>query len=151
MNIQSLLRSLEVELKEAGNIPFSSKQAVDVAACMEIIRQIQGNLPEEIAQSDLIIREKQQILQDAEMEAEAMIQDTQHQINQMVDEHAITIKARQMARDIINNAQEDGRKIRVGAKSYAEQVLTDLEKDVQNWLAELRRNKDELRNSGTGR
>lgn len=145
MNVQSLLRKLEAELKEGGNIPFSSKQSVDVDACLDILQQIQGNLPEAIAQSELIVREKQQILQDAEMEAEAMIQDAQHAIAQMVEEHAIALKARQMARDIINNAQEDARQIRTGARSYAEQVLTDLEREVQSCLAELRRNKDELR------
>ena len=85
MSIQNLLRDLETELKNSGSIPFSAKRSVEVDYCLDILDQIRAAIPEEIAQSELIIREKQQILEDAEMEADAILQDASNKAAQPPD------------------------------------------------------------------
>jgi len=145
MNILSLLDSLEDELDKGRSVPFMGKYLVDRDACLEIIRQIRINLPEEIKQAEMIRQERQRILIDAQKEAEITVQEAENRIKTLIDENEITKRAYQRAQEIVVNAQRNAKEIRLGAKEYADEILAELQEIIEENLRLIHKNRSELK------
>ena len=128
MNIFNLLDALEDELESGVNVPFAGKALVDREKCLDIIRDIRLNLPEEIRQGELLKQERQRILIEAQKEAEAIIRDAEQRIEGIIDNNEVTQRAYQQAREIMENCKRSAREIRLGANEYADNLLKQIEK-----------------------
>ena len=73
MNIAVLLDYLQEELEAGSNMPFSQKTAVDSGKCLDLINDMRTTLPREITEAEGILNEKNNILYEAEREAEKII------------------------------------------------------------------------------
>ena len=85
MNIFELMDLLEDELENSPNIPLSSKKRVDVERFYSILDEMREELPEEIRKSELLLREKQFILDDARVQADATVREAERRAKQMVE------------------------------------------------------------------
>lgn len=144
MNILNLLDLLEDELEKGASIPFSGKSLVNRDKCLDIIRDIRLNLPDEIKQAEWIKKERQRILVDAQREAETIVQEAEQRIKSMIDENEITQRAYLASREIIETAQENAKEIRLGAKEYADSLLQEIDSYLLQHLEVLRNNRQEL-------
>jgi hypothetical protein len=144
MNIFELMDLLEDELENSPNIPLSSKKRVDVERFYSILDEMREELPEEIRKSELLLREKQFILDDARVQADATIREAERRAKQMVEENEITQMAQRNAEEIIAAAQRNSKEIRLSARSYADDVLSDLESYVKEYYDLIRKNRDSL-------
>ena len=72
------------------------------------------------------------------------MRDAQAQMARMIDEHEITIKAREEATDLIEDATRQSTDIRNSAIKYTHDILTDLEDQLAEILTFVTRNKKEL-------
>lgn len=147
MNILSLLDVLEDELENGRVVPFTHRALISKEKCLDIIRDIRLNLPEEIKQAEWIKKERQRILLEAQKEAETIVKEAELQIKVLVDQHEITQRAYQHSREIIENAQNNAKEIRVGAKEYADGLLEEIERYIEEQLDLVKGNRHEL-NSG---
>lgn len=148
MNIFELMSLLEEELENSPNVAFSgNKKRVDMERIDEILAEIRQNLPEEIRQAELVRKEKQAILDDARIQSEAMIRDAERKSRELVEEHEITKIATQKGEEYIASAQKNAREIRLGARGYAEDMLNDLEKYMNEYIEAIRRNRESLSKS----
>jgi len=126
MNVFSLLDILEDELENGKPVPLLGKVMVDRDKCLDIIRDIRLSLPEALERAEMITRERQRILAEAQKEAETLLKEAEQHIKALVDEHEITQMAYQQSREIIENAQESAKKIRLGAREYADEILQEV-------------------------
>ncbi|MDL2289178.1 hypothetical protein LJB83_00250 [Clostridia bacterium OttesenSCG-928-F22] len=145
MNINDLLNELEKELEESSNLPLTSKKIVDREFIMEIINDMKEALPEELSEAKMLVNEKQRILADAQKEADAMMNDVNARIDQLVDETEIMAKAYEKAERVIENAQNTAAEIRLGAQAYADEILQDAERYMMDYLDIIRQNREELK------
>ena len=75
MNVEELLEMLEETLEAGTIVPFSaSKRMVDVDRMRDIIDEVRNNLPDEIRESKKIVNDREQIMQNARIESENIIQ-----------------------------------------------------------------------------
>jgi len=146
LNILNLLDILEDELESGVNVPFARKVLIDKERCMDIIKDIRLNLPDEIKQAELLKKERQRILVEAQKEAETIIKDAEQRIEALVDNHEITQRAYQQAREIIENCQNSAKEIRLGANEYADSLLEQIENYLMEQIEILRKNRQELNN-----
>jgi vacuolar-type H+-ATPase subunit H len=145
VDILILLNALEDEIENAKGIMFSSKVCVDREKCLELIRDIRLNLPDEIKKAQWIKNERQRILIDAQREAETIIKDAESKIKFLVDENEISRRAYEQSQAILANAQQSAKEIRFGSTEYADRVLRTLEKNIEKILESVRNNRHELR------
>lgn len=145
MNVLALLEYLDEELSSASNVPLSNKCAVDREKCLDIINDIREGLPNEILEAEDINKEKNQILYDAEKEAEQVIEDASEKVDLLVDQNKITQMAYDKAEQIIQGAENSGREIRLSANEYVEDILADLESYIQRNLDIVRQNRSQMR------
>ncbi len=175
MEVMLLLDALEDILEKAPNLPLSSKSMINKAELHEIIKDIRIKLPDEIKQAQWIKEERQKILMEAKKEAEALrkdcedkaarIKEERHRvlaeaekeaeilkreadkkIQELIDESDIMKKANEQAKEVIIAAQIDAKKIRLGSKAYADELLAELEKHTAGVIETIRNNRDELKN-----
>jgi len=175
MEVMLLLDALEDILEKAPNLPLSSKSMINKEELQEIIKDIRIKLPDEIKQAQWIKEERQKILieakkeaetlkreneekllrikedrqrilAEAEKEAEILKKEADRKIQELIDESDIMKKAQEQAKEIIIAAQIDAKKIRLGSKAYADELLAELEKHAAGIIETIRNNRDELKN-----
>lgn len=121
-----LLNELEHELTQTKKGLFSDKSLVDADACLDIIDEIRESLPNEIERAQNIMKERRQILVDAEEEAKQCIATAQQTADQMVAEDEITRNAEIEAKQIIDSARQSAKELKLSAKNYAVDLLNEL-------------------------
>ncbi len=175
MDVMLLIDALEDILDKSAGIPLSNKVIVHKEELLDIIKEIRMKIPDEVKQAQWIkeerqkilieakkeaesIRkecedklqrlkdERQRILAEAEKEAEIMRMEADQKLQSLIDESEITKKATEQAKELITAAQQDAKKIRLGSKIYADDVLADLEDRVYNVMETIRNNREELKN-----
>lgn len=93
-----------------------------------------------------IREERHRILAEAEKEGALKLQEADKKIQSKIDESEIVKKANDQCREIIGSAQQDAKKIRLGARSYADDILAELEKQTSKIIDTIKSNRDELKN-----
>ncbi|NMA96081.1 MAG: ATPase [Clostridiales bacterium] len=146
MDILDLLEVLEDELESGSSMPFTGKTLINSEHCLNIIRDIRLNLPDEIKQSQWIKREKDRILIEAQKEAELILKETKEHRRQLIEENEITQRAYDQSREILESAQAAAKEIRLGARYYADKVLEEVESYIKQQLEIVMENRSQLSN-----
>ncbi len=123
MDLLTLIDSLTEKIESASSIPLSGKSLIDKDEIIEIIENIRLNLPDELKQAKWIKEERQRILDEANKEAEAKLEQAKSQIISMMSETEIAKQARELASDIENKANANASEIKMGILKYSDQIL----------------------------
>lgn len=145
MEILNLLDALEDLFEQSTSIPFSKKVLVDSSEGLDLIKEIQLKLPDEIKQAKWVKEERQRIIMEAQKEAEEIIKEAENRIIAMIDEHEITRKAYEKKTEIIDVANSKAREMTEGTISYIDDKLAAVENLLQEELEIIRANRKELK------
>ena len=122
--------------------PFD--EHLDIAAAFEIMDDIRDTFPVEFAQARQIVRERQGLLDDADAEANRMVEDARAQAMTIASEQEIVRISQQQADQILADARELERQTRAGAEDYADEVFGHVEQSLDTLLSNVRRCRDRL-------
>ena len=145
MEILTILETLEDLVERCTSVPFSGKCLIDREEVLEIVKEMRLKLPDDIKQAKWVKEERQRILLEAQKEANNILKDAENKIASLVDEHEITKQAYEQANEIIANAQKNAREMRLGAREYADGVLSKVEEILNDTAAVIRTNREELK------
>jgi vacuolar-type H+-ATPase subunit H len=140
-----LLDQLQETLTQAKGLPFSDNCIVDRQDVLYWVNQIRENLPEEVRQARWIVEQNRQVVASARQKAESILRETEQRSAIMIDEHEITLRAREMAQSTIDQANQAAWQIRVASTDYARQRLTEIENQLTDILVKVQKNKKELK------
>ena len=147
--IEELLDELADRIEQSKPVLGNSqKRQVEIGPIFEILDEIRDIFPEELRQARIIVRDRQGMIEAAELDANRILQDAERQADQIASESEITRIAEAKAQDIINEAMDREREMRVGAEDYADQIFANLETNLDNLLKNVTRCRQRL-NSGT--
>lgn len=143
--VMGLIDELSILLEDAKPVfGKSNLKQVDAVAAFQIIDEIRDLFPSEFAQSRQIVRERQSLLDDAEAEANRMIEDARSQAMTIASEQEIVRIAQQQADTIMADARELERETRAGAEDYADEVFSHVEQSLDTLISNVRRCRDRL-------
>lgn len=147
MAIEEHIEQLE-NLIVSGRVPGTSRCLVNVEKFTEALQAIRGNLPEEMANAESVLRQKESIIKQAELEA--------RRIRTYADEEATTIResaeenargateaAEQRAkrliedREVVKAADKRAEEIVAEAEERAKEIVAQAENDAQSKLGEV--------------
>ena len=81
MNVEELLELMEETLEAGTAVPFAaSKRVVDVDRMRDIIDEVRNNLPDEVRESKKIVNDREQIMKNARIESESIIQQAEEKL-----------------------------------------------------------------------
>ena len=145
--VLGLLEELSILLEDAKPVGFgrnNNLRQVDIQAAFEIMDEIRDTFPSEFAQARQIVRERQGLLDDADAEANRMVEDARSQAMTIASEQEIVRISQQQADQILADARELERQTRAGAEDYADEVFNHVEQSLDTLLSNVRRCRDML-------
>ena len=113
----------------------------------EILDEIRDIFPEELRQARIIVRDRQGMIEAAEIDANRILEDAERQAEHLAGEEEVVRLAEQRAQEVIDDAMAREREMRVGAEDYADQIFANLETNLDNLLKNVTRCRQRL-NSG---
>lgn len=127
MDIQHLVDRLEDLIDEGRHVPFSKFTLIDEERALEIIDQMRISVPEQIEKASRLINQRDRLLAQANEEATRVVQLAREKSEEMVGRDSIVQKARNQARNIVEQAHREASGIRADADAYVIEVLNALE------------------------
>lgn len=108
--LMTLLDYLQDALENGSTVPLTSKRLVDANMCLDILKDIRGNLPLAIQYAEQVLRDRERILSTAERTAASKIQAADVRANAALDDAAarsqeILEQAESRADKIIKDAE----------------------------------------------
>ena len=150
--VYDLFRMLEISLEEGFPIIPRKFTVVRTKEIETLIDRMYASLPVEVQEARAFLRRKDEYQQEAQQKAEKIISDAQAEADRKLSEadfikalekegirirtqvqqecEEIKRKAMEEAENIRAQATEDAMRTKEGAELYAEQVLTNLEKNL---------------------
>ena len=150
--IYDLLKLLEMTIEDSFPIIPNQVVVVKPKEIMALIDKIYGAVPLEVQEARAFLRRRDEMQMEAQQKAEKIVADAQMEADRKLSEadfikaleregirirtqvqeecEEIKRKALEEADNIRIKATEDAMKTREGAEIYAEQVLTNLERDL---------------------
>ena len=133
--LHEMIDDIEVLIDEAKPARFSpGKIMIEKDVLMTVIEELRKQIPGEIERSHKIILNKDAILEDARVKSQQMID--QDEIVEMAKMRANEIEthAKDTARSVVHNANEEADQIRAGALRYVNEIM----EDVQGYVASVK-------------
>ena len=135
MDIEFLIERFEQYLLEdCPKIPFSGSRAVSEDEVCNHLAQLRAAIPEEIARARKIMDREDVLLQQARRQAEQIIADAEAEAERLAAEHRIVKQAEEQAAAIRAQAHQEARELRVEADEYAFDELSKLEAELKRSL-----------------
>jgi hypothetical protein len=122
-----LLRRVVDIIASAPSIPLSSTPRIDRDEVIELLEDALQRLPEEIRQARWMLKERQEFLDKTKREADELLTAARQQAERMVQRTEVVRAAESRARQVIESADEECRRLRNETEDFLDQRLASFE------------------------
>lgn len=144
MDIMGLIDRMEDIIANGRKVPLSGSVVLQEQKLYDIIDELRAALPDELKQARWIVKERHEMIDEAEKEANRVIEEARHRAEDMTKDMEIVKLAEKRANEIIESAQAREREVRLGAEDYADEMLANLEVNLGKLLTAVQRGRDRL-------
>jgi cell division septum initiation protein DivIVA len=130
MDVIKLLEYLQEIVSTSARVPMTGKIMVNKKEIEETLNKIVNCLPGELKKAQWIVDEKDRILTEAVQEADNIKKENLNLLRRQIENHDITKEANMRAQEIISSAQKNAKAIRLGARDYADEMLSQLDSEI---------------------
>src|SRR6476660_10496683 len=111
MDLQYLIDRLETMVRAGRRMPVMNKIMMDEQELVDLIDQMRTVLPEEIRYAKHVLREKEQILAEAQAQSEDILRAARQQAEVLIEREGLLKQAKAQADDIRRQAQEEAERV----------------------------------------
>jgi cell division septum initiation protein DivIVA len=150
MTIETILEELENLLLDAPRVPFTNKRMIeedDLARLLDDLREV---LPTEVIEANRLIHDRQRILEEAQKEAQNIIDQGKNYVCKLTDENIITKQAQEQANEMLAQAKKEAGVLHGEANAYADNVFRHLESNLEKTLEIIRQGHASLNQNKVG-
>jgi cell division septum initiation protein DivIVA len=124
---EALLRRAIDIIATARTIPLSSSPMINRDEIIEILEEALHRMPEELRQARWMLKERQAFIDKTRREAEDILDAARAQSERMVQRQEVVRQADMRARQIVELAEADARKMRLETEDFCDQRLASFE------------------------
>ena len=150
MSIEEILDEMEIVLLDAPRVPFTNKRMVEEDEFARLLDELREALPVEVKEANKILNNRQKIMEDAQKEAQSIIDQGKNYVSKLTDENVITRQAQDQANEIVAQAQKSADELRADAVLYADNVFTHLEGNIEKAIEVIRQGHAALNQKKSG-
>ena len=110
----------------------------------QLVDEMREKLPEELKHARWVVKERAEIVKEAETEADRILEESRGKAESMVTESEIVKLAETRANEMIESARSKEREVRLQAEDYADEMLANLEVNLGKLLTAVQRGRDRL-------
>jgi vacuolar-type H+-ATPase subunit H len=126
VNVIELLEYVQDLVENSPKVPMSGKVMIDKREIIEVLEQIINYMPDQFKKAEWVMNERERILNEAKKEYDSVRKETITMMRQNVENH-----------DIVASAQRDAKAIRLGSRDYSDEILTQLDKEIEDQKIKL--------------
>ena len=127
MDIAGRLQQLEEIVQEAKSMPLSSSVLINKDEVLEMIQQMQEDLPDEIKQARWIVKDREELLAKARGEGDRLIEQAREEQLRMARKEEIVARANEEAERILAETDDKTRSMVEEAEDYVDAKLAQFE------------------------
>ena len=138
MNVEELLELMEETLEAGTAVPFAaSKRVVDVDRMRDIIDEVRNNLPDEVRESKKIVNDREQIMKNARIESENIIQQAEERARALVNDQEIVRIAKARSNEMLASTQAKADALRQASSQFCVDALRRTEEAISAALGNV--------------
>ncbi len=145
MDALELIDKLEELIQKSKKIPFSSNLIINENDFFEILDELRSVIPEEFKQARWIVKERENMLEEAKRQATRIVKEAEEKAEQMTSENEIMKNAIKKSEEIISIAEAKARTIRLEAEDYADEKLASLEAVIYKILSAVEKGREQYK------
>ena len=126
-----LIDQLEERLRQGRQVPFTTQRVIDANEFSEMLERLRITVPSSVMESERMLRERDRILNDAETEAQQLIQHAKQRARELISENSIITLSRDEGERIMQQSELAARRRTDEADAYAARVLEELSAKLQ--------------------
>lgn len=134
-----MIERLEALIEDGQRVPLGKKVLISEREALAIVDQMRISIPEEIREARRILREREQIPQSAQLEAEQIVAKAREQADLLVNDEEIVRQAHARAEQEKAEAVEATLAAREEMDMYALNMLQDIERRLTTHLTSIER------------
>jgi hypothetical protein len=124
---ETLLRRAIDIIANAPTMPLSSSPRIDRDEIIELLDEALARLPEELRQARWMLKERQDFVNKTRREANEMLEMARVQAERMVQRTEVVRAAEARARQVIDTAENDSRRLKLETEDFLDQRLASFE------------------------
>ena len=141
---EGLMLQLRELLDTARSMPLSASVMVNREEFGEILQDAIDGLPEELRQARWLLKEREEVLQRAEREAERIIDVARVRAERMVERTEVVREARRTAEDVVDEAGRVAAQMRLEAEDYVDRKLAAFEVVLDRTMQQVAKGRERL-------
>ncbi|MFE6224382.1 cell division initiation protein [Streptomyces sp. NPDC057854] len=150
MDVQKILDEIVATVQNARSMPMSASCVVNRADLLALLDEVQGALPNSLAQAQELIGGRDQMVEEARREAERIIEAAHAERGTIVSDTQIARQSQEEADRILAEARREAEEIRAEADEYVDSKLANFEVVLNKTIGAVDRGREKLLGRGPG-
>jgi F0F1-type ATP synthase membrane subunit b/b' len=124
---EAFIRSALDLVQTAKAMPLSASVLVSREELVDLLQAALDRMPDELREARWLLKEREEFLADRAREADALLEEVRVQAERMVQRTEVVRQANHVAQRILDDANEEARRLRHEAEDYADHKLASFE------------------------
>jgi cell division septum initiation protein DivIVA len=124
---ETLLRRAVDIVATAPTMPLSSSPRIDRDEIIELLEEALSRLPPELREARWMLKERQEFVAKTRREADELLEAARVQAERMVQRTEVVRAAEQRARQVMDTAENDSRRLKLETEDFLDQRLGSFE------------------------
>ena len=138
-NIEDIIGALYDLVQDARSMPLAADKCIlERDRVLDMLDEIIAQLPGELKQSRTIVESRNELINQARREAEAILRQAQEQAKQLVTKEQIYIEAKRRSEEMVGQTQDPIMQLRKAGTEYMDDALRRTEETIAQALEEVR-------------
>ncbi|MFI9809758.1 cell division initiation protein [Streptomyces sp. NPDC052301] len=150
MDVQKKLDEIVSTVSGARSMPMSASCVVNRAELLALLEEVRQALPGSLAQAQELIGDRDQMVEQARMEADRIIENAHAERGSLVSGTEIARRSQAEADRILAEARKEAEEIRAEADDYVDSKLANFEVVLTKTLGSVGRGREKLLGTGPG-
>ncbi|MEU6772005.1 cell division initiation protein [Streptomyces sp. NPDC046759] len=150
MDVQKKLDEIVSTVSGARSMPMSASCVVNRAELLALLEEVRQALPGSLAQAQELIGDREQMVEQARMEAERIIGNAHAERGSLISDTEVARRSQAEADRILAEARKEAEEIRAEADDYVDSKLANFEVVLTKTLGSVGRGREKLLGTGPG-
>ncbi|MFJ8494113.1 ATP synthase F0 subunit B [Streptomyces sp. NPDC094038] len=150
MDVQKKLDEIVSTVSGARSMPMSASCVVNRAELLAMLEELRQALPGSLAQAEELIGGRDQMVEQARMEAERIIETAHAERGSLISDTEVARRSQTEADRILTEARQEAEEVRADADDYVDSKLANFEVVLTKTLGSVGRGREKLLGTGPG-
>jgi vacuolar-type H+-ATPase subunit H len=147
MKALEIIDRIEEIIDGGRRIPFSANVVVNGDEIYDLIDELRNEMPEEFKQSRWIVKERENMIEEAGKQAGKIVRDAEDRASELVSETEVMKRAKRQSEELMAGIEARARTIRLEAEDYADEKLANLEAVLHKLMNTIEKGREQFKNT----